>query len=71
MTRVTITEAKARLSELIDLAAAGDEVLITRRGVPVVRLVAERAHPPRRLFGLYAGQIEIGPDFDDPIPGFG
>ena len=37
---VGIREAKARFSHYVDLACAGDEVVITDRGRPVVRLVA-------------------------------
>ena len=36
-------EAKARLSELIDQALAGKEVVITRHGRPVARIVPEKA----------------------------
>ncbi len=35
---VSLTDAKARLSELVELAAAGESVVITKRGKPVVRL---------------------------------
>lgn len=53
MVTVTITmniaEAKARLSELLEAAAAGDEVVIARSGKPVARLVPISAPPPRRL----------------------
>jgi prevent-host-death family protein len=34
-----VVEAKNRLSELIDRVAAGEDVVITRRGRPVARLV--------------------------------
>ncbi|MDR0990204.1 MAG: type II toxin-antitoxin system prevent-host-death family antitoxin [Propionibacteriaceae bacterium] len=48
---VGIQEAKAKLSELVDRALNGDEVIVTRRGEPVVRL--ERAdHSGQRQFGL-------------------
>lgn len=43
---VSLAEAKARLSELSDLAARGEEVVITKRGKPVVRL--SKAEPPRK-----------------------
>ena len=70
MTRVNVADAKARLSELIDRALAGEEVIISRRDVPVIRLVPEPAPSSRRLFGLVRGRIELGPDFDAPLPGF-
>ena len=43
MTSVGIFEAKSRLSELVDRAARGEEILITRRGEEVARLVPPRA----------------------------
>jgi prevent-host-death family protein len=41
----SLTDAKTHLSELIELAASGEEVTITKRGMPVVRLVATVAKP--------------------------
>lgn len=43
--QVNILEAKNRLSQLIKLAQAGDEVVIANRGQPVVRLVRAQAIP--------------------------
>jgi len=43
-TTVGSFKAKTHLAALIDRAAAGEEVIITRRGKPVARLVA--AEPP-------------------------
>lgn len=40
METVNITKAKARLSELVDRAASGEPVQITRRGKPVAQLTA-------------------------------
>jgi prevent-host-death family protein len=44
MDSISLADAKARLSELIDRAEAGEEICITRRGKPVARLLpAQRA----------------------------
>lgn len=40
---VGVFEAKNTLSELIERAARGDDVVITRRGEPIVRLVPARS----------------------------
>ena len=40
MSTVSLAEAKAHFGRLIDRAAAGEDVCITRRGKPVARLVA-------------------------------
>jgi prevent-host-death family protein len=46
MTAITLADAKARLSELVDRVEAGDSIDITRRGKPVARLSA--AGKPRQ-----------------------
>lgn len=51
--RVTATEAKARILALLDEAAAGDEVEITKHGRIVARLVP--ATGPRALEGRLTG----------------
>jgi prevent-host-death family protein len=67
---VNIAEAKARLSELVDKAAKGEEILIARDHKPVARLVAvARASGPRKP-GTAKGQVWIAPDFDEVPPDF-
>ncbi len=70
MTRVNLAQAKARLSELIDRALAGEEVVVLRRDVPVIRLVPEPSHGGRSVLGLFRRQIVLGSDFELPLPGF-
>ena len=41
MRSIGLAQAKAQLSALLDAVASGDEVVITRRGKPVARLVRE------------------------------
>jgi prevent-host-death family protein len=43
---ITLADAKAHLSELVDRVEAGDTIDITRRGKPVARLTA--VAPPRK-----------------------
>jgi prevent-host-death family protein len=47
---VSVAEAKARLSQLVAAAEAGDDVVITKRGKPVAQLVGMR--PPKRPINL-------------------
>ena len=64
MRMVGLAEAKAQLSALLDAVEAGDEVVITRRGQPVARLVRDGQGPqsevampwPQRLRRFHAGQ---------------
>lgn len=50
-----IAEAKAKFSELIDRAARGEEVLITRHGKPVVRW----SRPAQREAGRAVSVAEL------------
>jgi prevent-host-death family protein len=63
---VNVYEAKTHLSQLLDRAAAGEEIVIARAGRPVARLVA-LAEPttPRRIPGGWVGKVRIAPDFDE------
>lgn len=67
MAVITVHAAKTNLSQLLERAEAGEEIIIARGQVPVARLVPI-APKPKRQFGLYAGQITIGPEFFDPLP---
>lgn len=40
MNAINVAEGKARFSELVARAEAGEEVIVARRGKPVVRMVA-------------------------------
>ncbi len=47
MTTVNLADAKARLSELVELAAAGERIVITKRGKPVLELSRPQVVPRR------------------------
>jgi prevent-host-death family protein len=70
VTRVNVAEAKARLSELIDAALDGEDVVIARRNKPLVKLVAVRAGADAPVRGLFRGRIWMSPDFDEPLAEF-
>jgi antitoxin (DNA-binding transcriptional repressor) of toxin-antitoxin stability system len=67
MRMVGLAEAKAQLSALLDAVEAGDEVVITRRGQPVARLVRDGQGAqsevdlpwPQRLRRFHAGQPSL------------
>lgn len=63
---ISVTQAKAKLDELIDRALAGDEIVITKRGQPVARLVPVVQR--RRQFGVLKGKLVIPDSFFDPLP---
>jgi prevent-host-death family protein len=63
---VGMHEAKTTLSRLVDAAQSGEEVVITRRGQPVVKLEPVSGTEPRiSLFGALKGRIVIADDFDE------
>jgi len=66
---VNIYEAKTKLSKLVDLAAAGQEIIIARNGKPVARLTTiEQPKKKPIVYGLLEGKGWIADDFDDPLP---
>jgi prevent-host-death family protein len=62
MTKVNIHEAKTHLSELVEKAVNGEEVVIAKAGEPMVRLVSVKKK--KSAFGMDAGKIKIADDFD-------
>lgn len=73
-TTITIEEATAKLSELIDGLAYGDVVVITKDGEAVAKLTGERVNRsrgPRPGPGFGKGQVlYMAPDFDGPMEEF-
>lgn len=61
----TITEAKAKLSSLIERVLAGDEIIIKKAGKPVAVLHKYEPHMVKRKPGSLKGKIKIAEDFDD------
>jgi prevent-host-death family protein len=62
---VGIHEAKTHLSRLLREVEEGDEIVLTRGGHAIARIVAEA--PTRAVadsFGMFAGQFELAEDFD-------
>ena len=68
MSKVNVHEAKTRFSRLLRLVAAGEEITIANRGVPVARLVPVPAEETTRKLGFFRGQMSVPDDFDAPLP---
>jgi antitoxin (DNA-binding transcriptional repressor) of toxin-antitoxin stability system len=64
---VNIQEAKAQLSQLVDLAARGESFIIARAGKSLVKVTAIEAPnlAPIRRFGFMQGLIAVPQDFDE------
>ena len=67
-TRYNLYDAKTALSELVDRAAAGEQIVIAKHGRPLARLSAYVAERKPREPGGWEGRVSIGADFDDPLP---
>ncbi len=68
MKKVNIYEAKTRLSQLVDEAASGRDVVIARAGRPIVRLTRLREPTRKRRLGILNGKFRIPEDFNRPLP---
>ncbi|HTR19790.1 MAG TPA: type II toxin-antitoxin system prevent-host-death family antitoxin [Gemmatimonadales bacterium] len=68
--RVSLYEAKTHLSELVEQAAQGREIIVTKSGKPKARLVplAPQDTKHLRIPGRGKGRVWIAPDFDAPLP---
>jgi prevent-host-death family protein len=71
MSIVTIEEAQAKLAELIDRLAPGEEVIITRNQQPVAKLVGQErpVRKPRRP-GSAKGKLIILAEDDEHLEDF-
>ena len=59
-------EAKTKLSQLVERAESGEEILIARNGKPVARLVAVAGTPSLvSVRGAWRGSVRLSEDFDE------
>ncbi len=67
MTSVGIHEAKTNLSKLLRRVSVGEEIIITRSGEPIAKIVPIKPDQKRR-FGIDADRYEVPDDFNEPLP---
>jgi prevent-host-death family protein len=66
MAQIGMHEAKTKLSQLVERAESGEDILIARNGKPVVRLVpVGRTASLASVRGAWRGQVRIADDFDE------
>jgi prevent-host-death family protein len=70
MHHVNIEEAKDHLTDLIDAAVKGEDIVITKDDQQRVRLVPVQKTKPRPQFGIGKGLITMSDDFDEPLEDF-
>ena len=66
--KVTIHAAKTTLSQLIERAHAGEEVIIARGDQPVAKLIPIAHTLPKREPGTLRGMVEVSEAFFEPLP---
>jgi len=65
---IGVKKAKDQLSRLVLRVAMGEEITITRKGVPLARLIGVEPKSGPRKLGVYRDKIWIADDFDAPLP---
>jgi prevent-host-death family protein len=70
MQQRNLAEAKTHLAELIEAAASGEEVIITRGDGSLFKIVPVLSPKPVPKFGSARGLITIANDFNAPLEGF-
>ena len=63
---VTTRQLRSDLARYIKEAESGEEIIVTKRGRAVARLVAPQPAPPPRRIGALEGLLTIPDDFDEP-----
>lgn len=66
--QVGIHEAKTNLSRLIPAAQSGEDIIITKGGKPVARLIPYTEAQTKRPLGLFRGKATIHGDLLEPLP---
>ena len=65
---VSLYDAKTHLSQLVDRAAEGEEIVIAKNGVALARLMPVAVGAGQRKPAGALGLISIADDFDAPLP---
>ena len=66
--KVNINEAKTQFSKLLKRVGNGEEIIISKAGKPIARLVPMSEITEKRLPGSAKGEVFIAEDFDAPLP---
>jgi prevent-host-death family protein len=66
-TTVNFREFRKNLSGYLRQARQGSHFVVTSRGEEVARIMppASKAHQKRQLIGMFKGQFQMAPDFDE------
>jgi prevent-host-death family protein len=65
---VNIHQAKTTLSQLLESALAGEDVIISKAGKPLARIIPYQAEKKSRTPGYWKDRVKMADDFDAPLP---
>lgn len=65
---LNIHDTKTHFSKLIERVTAGEEIIISKAGKPVAKLVSYHEDETPRKPGFWKGQVVMAPDFDELPP---
>jgi prevent-host-death family protein len=65
---VNVHQAKTHFSKLLSRVGKGEEIIISKSGRPVARLVPFEVRPAQRVPGSAKGKVTLSKDFMDPLP---
>jgi prevent-host-death family protein len=66
MAQIGMHEAKTKLSQLVERAEAGEDIVISRNGKPVARLIPVRStNSLADIHGTLRGEVQLADDFDE------
>ncbi|MBW5485448.1 type II toxin-antitoxin system Phd/YefM family antitoxin [Streptomyces bambusae] len=60
-----VHEAKTHFSKILELVATGEEVIISKSGEPVAKVIPLAGKVRRTDYGVLAGRVHIHDDFDE------
>lgn len=63
-----IHEAKTHFSKLVERACGGEDIIISKAGEPLVRLVPVGRHVKKRVPGTATGLVRMERGFEAPLP---
>jgi prevent-host-death family protein len=69
MRKTTTRALRSNLAKTMASVAGGQEIIVTRRGAPYVRLLPPEAKHPLRSYPLRGSVLAIADDFDAPLVG--
>ena len=66
--QISVTDAKAQLTELVRRAEAGDDIVLTRHGHPAVRLVPVKKRRDRKALRALLEELRASASKATPGP---